>query len=330
MNITRRMLCALLLLSGLAWQAPASAQAATASAQASAPAPAASAPAPGSPYSKEGADTCLGCHDEDSGAYSASAIFKTKHGRPGDKRSPFGAGGLQCEACHGPGANHARTKKAAAINTFKADSSMPLAQRNQTCLSCHDGTSRTGWHAGVHERNNLACTDCHKVHVERDPVLAKSTQPETCYRCHQQTRGAFQNTSAHPVRFGKMGCSDCHSAHGSATAASLIKPTLNQTCYSCHAEKRGPLLWEHAPVAEDCSLCHTAHGSVRNALLNKSPPLLCQQCHSQANHPSLARTAAGLPANGGAGGIFLVAGSCTNCHSQVHGSNHPSGAKLMR
>ena len=23
-------------------------------------------------------------------------------------------------------------------------------------------------------------------------------------------------------------------------------------------------------------------------------------------------------------------GSCANCHSQVHGSNHPSGVKLMR
>ena len=32
------------------------------------------------------------------------------------------------------------------------------------------------------------------------------------------------------------------------------------------------------------------HGSVRPALLNKSPPLLCQQCHSSAGHPSVART----------------------------------------
>ena len=30
------------------------------------------------------------------------------------------------------------------------------------------------------------------------------------------------------------------------------------------------------------------------------------------------------------GSVFLLAGGCTNCHSQVHGSNHPSGAKLMR
>jgi hypothetical protein len=27
---------------------------------------------------------------------------------------------------------------------------------------------------------------------------------------------------------------------------------------------------------------------------------------------------------------FLLGRSCLNCHSQVHGSNHPSGAKLHR
>ena len=49
----------------------------------------------------------------------------------------------------GPGAAHAKNKKAASINTFKADSSMPLEQRNATCMGCHDGTSRTAWHAAA-------------------------------------------------------------------------------------------------------------------------------------------------------------------------------------
>jgi DmsE family decaheme c-type cytochrome len=132
------------------------------------------------------------------------------------------------------------------------------------------------------------------------------------------------------VLAGKMSCSDCHSPHGSSAQAMLAKPTLNQTCYSCHADKRGPLLWEHAPVTEDCSLCHTPHGSVRSALLEKTPPLLCQQCHTAAGHPSVARTSSGLPGGTAGGTVFTVAGSCTNCHTQVHGSNHPSGAKLMR
>jgi DmsE family decaheme c-type cytochrome len=314
MTILKSLFCALLLLAGLAWQAPAAAQAAT----------------PAGAYSQEGADTCLGCHDEEGPGYAASAIFKTRHAQRGNPRSPFGAGGLQCEACHGPGAAHAKNKKAASINTFKRDATLPLAQRNQACMSCHEGGSRTGWHAGAHESSQLACTDCHKVHVERDPVLAKATEPEVCYRCHTTQRASFQNTSAHPLRFGRMACSDCHSPHGADSAGMLKKPSLNQTCTTCHAEKRGPLLWEHAPVAEDCSLCHAPHGSVRPALLTKSPPLLCQQCHAAAGHPSVARTANGLPGGSAGGAIFLVAGGCTNCHSQVHGSNHPAGAKLMR
>ena len=317
MTSTRPLLCALLLLAGLAWHPSALAQAAAAT--------------PAGEYSKEGADTCLGCHDDESATYSGSAIFKTRHAQRGDKRSPFGAGGLQCEACHGPGATHARTKKAAAINSMKADSAVPAEQRNQVCLTCHLNTSRTGWHAGAHERGNLACTDCHKIHAERgDPMLAKSSQSDACLTCHKQQRADFHKASSHPVRQGLMACSDCHSAHGSSAPAMLAKPTLNQTCYSCHADKRGPVLWEHAPVAEDCSLCHTAHGSVRAALLNKSPPLLCQQCHSSAGHPSVARTGAALPSAGGTGALFVVAGGCTNCHTQVHGSNHPAGAKLMR
>jgi DmsE family decaheme c-type cytochrome len=281
-------------------------------------------------YSQKGADTCLECHDDESPTYSAAAIFGSKHAHRGDKRAPFGAGGLQCEACHGPGALHARNKKPAAINAFRRDGAWSLEQRNEICLSCHQGTSRTGWHAGAHERANLACTDCHKLHRAQDAVLTKASEAQVCYSCHKQQRADFQKTSSHPLRQGRMACSDCHSAHGSNNSAMLVKPTLNQTCYSCHADKRGPLLWEHAPVTEDCSLCHAPHGSVRPVLLTKTPPLLCQQCHAVAGHPSVARTGAGLPGNGGAGAAFLIAGSCTNCHTQVHGSNHPSGAKLMR
>jgi DmsE family decaheme c-type cytochrome len=314
--------------------APAAAPAAsapTASAAASAPA---EPPGAGTQYSEKGADTCLGCHDEeaDTTTFTTGAIFKTRHGHRGNPHAPFGAGGLQCEACHGPGAKHASkgSNKKLTINSFKPSSFLTVAERNAACLECHQNQARTGWHASAHERGALACTDCHKLHTERDAVLTKTDQPEVCFNCHKKQRADFQKASTHPVRFGLMRCGDCHSPHGSPSQAMLIKPTLNQTCYTCHAEKRGPLLWEHAPVAEDCSLCHTAHGSVRSALLNQSPPLLCQQCHSQAGHPSVARTGAALPGGAAGGQIFLLAGSCTNCHSQVHGSNHPAGAKLMR
>ncbi|HJW10795.1 MAG TPA: DmsE family decaheme c-type cytochrome [Albitalea sp.] len=353
------MLSALLVLAGLLWQTTAAAQAAqaaeptasapaaSAAAEPAASAPAAAASAPparaaaaalppgtGTEYSPKGADTCLECHDADSdtATFTTAGIFKSRHAQRGNAHAPFGKGGLQCEACHGPGARHSASggKKKLNINSQKAGSFLTPAQRSEPCLACHQDSTRNAWHVAAHDRNEVACADCHKLHTDRDPVRAKATQPDVCLTCHKQQRADFMKASSHPVRFGLMSCSDCHNAHGSTTQAMLNKPNVNQTCYSCHAEKRGPLLWEHAPVAEDCTLCHSTHGSVRPALLNKTPPLLCQQCHAPAGHPSVARTGAALPANGGAGAAFLVAGGCTNCHTQVHGSNHPAGAKLLR
>ena len=287
-------------------------------------------PDPGQ-YSAKGADTCLECHEDETAAYSTGAIFKGKHGHRRDPRAPFGAKGLQCESCHGPGALHARNKRASAIETFRSTSKTSVEQRNQVCQGCHEGSTRTGWHAGAHQRNDVACTDCHKMHTPRgDPVLTKASEPQVCLSCHKDQRADFHKPSSHPVLKGLMSCSGCHSPHGSSAPAMLAKPTLNQTCFSCHADKRGPLLWEHAPVAEDCALCHTPHGSLRPALLTKSSPLLCQQCHSPSGHPSVARTSNSLPGGSAGGAAFVVAGSCSNCHTKVHGSNHPSGAKLLR
>jgi DmsE family decaheme c-type cytochrome len=293
-------------------------------------------------YSKKGADTCLKCHDKDS-EYPVFDIFQTKHAMQADSRTPFA--GLQCEACHGPGVRGAsfmeEAKKAGAhvgkvrpgqkrppILNFGPKSDEPVATQNGMCLKCHENNERTAWHGSKHEKADVACASCHTIHTPHDSVLDKKTQPEKCYDCHQKERADFFKTSNHPVRFGQLGCSDCHAVHGSSTPALLGRPTLNQTCYTCHADKRGPFIWEHAPASEDCTLCHTPHGSIHPALLKKRAPLLCQQCHSQAGHPSVSVTSNGLP--GGNPSALLLSGSCTNCHSQVHGSNHPSGVKLMR
>ena len=290
-------------------------------------------------YTEKGADTCIKCHDEDS-KFPVFSIFKTKHAQQADKRTPFA--GLQCESCHGPGAEHAKKvrpdQKQGPIIAFgttsklTADKMNPVSaeKQNKICLNCHQGDARIGWAGSKHEANNLACVSCHKIHVPRDPVLSKTTQPDVCYKCHKKERADFFKAYSHPVHAGLMTCSDCHKPHGSSSDHLLAKPTVNQTCYTCHAEKRGPFLWEHAPVAEDCTLCHTPHGSVYPALLTKSPPLLCQQCHSVAGHPAVARTGDALPGASSGPSGFLLAGSCTNCHSQVHGSNHPSGVRGMR
>jgi DmsE family decaheme c-type cytochrome len=286
---------------------------------------------PKAEYSDRGADRCIKCHDEFE-YKKFRGLFRTKHAEVNDPRTPMAK--LQCETCHGPGAEHANMQLTEddprpPIRDFgHRGAETPVAEQNAVCLSCHNNLHRMDWKGSPHDAGQVSCASCHTVHASHDPAQEPAEQAQVCFECHAQQRADSHRASAHPLRQGLVTCSSCHEPHGSLTPALLRQPTLNQTCFQCHAEKRGPFLWEHAPATEDCSTCHDAHGSNHPALLTQRPPLLCQQCHSQAGHPSIAYTGAGLP--GGAPSPFLLGRSCTNCHSQVHGSNHPSGANLKR
>jgi DmsE family decaheme c-type cytochrome len=290
----------------------------------------AGAPNAGADYSKKGADTCLSCHDSD----VVAAVFQTRHGHPADARTPFGKGQLQCEACHGPGGNHTKRLKKGETRPpmirYGRDSETPVPAQNAMCLGCHEKTIGATWHTGPHDTNDVSCAACHDLHVAKDPVLARSTQADVCFTCHTGERSQFLKPYSHPVKQGKIACSDCHTPHGTTAEAQLIRPTINETCYECHAGKRGPYLWEHAPVTENCANCHTPHGSTNPGLLTSRGPLLCQSCHSQQGHQSFSYGPSGLPGGGGPTVTALALGNCMNCHSQVHGSNHPSGSTLTR
>ena len=139
------------------------------------------------------------------------------------------------------------------------------------------------------------------------------------------------------MREGKVVCSDCHNPHGSPGDTKLLKEfTVNETCYNCHADKRGPMLWEHQPVREDCLNCHNPHGSNEPRLLTERMNFLCSSCHSaQSNNSGGAFGGAHSIPFRGPGQCFTSSAlanqrTCVNCHSQVHGSNSPSGAYFFR
>lgn len=280
-------------------------------------------------YSRTGADQCLRCHDQSS-ELNAMGIFKNIHGSRKQQGSPFQS--LQCEACHGPAGEHTKSRlksdeRREPMITFGRQSPLSAEKQNSVCLGCHQDALKHDWQGSEHERADVPCAACHLVHQAHDPVQKAVTQIETCGTCHQAELAQAHQRSSHPMLNGQMVCTDCHSPHGSINTASLKKPTVNENCFACHAEKRGPLLWEHEPVTEDCSTCHNPHGSVNSSMLSKRPPQLCQSCHTTAGHPSVPYTDndANLPS-----AVFVVGSSCTNCHSQVHGSNHPSGRSLQR
>jgi DmsE family decaheme c-type cytochrome len=284
-------------------------------------------------YSQKGADTCLQCHDEDS-EFPVLDIFKTRHGNKADKHSPLGQ--LQCESCHGPAGQHSKKrirkgKIREPMIAFERSDKISVFEKNKICSSCHLKTDKAHWAGSSHQVSEVACVDCHQIHVVDDPIQKKHRQVEVCGKCHQSQKLAANRFSSHPLKYGQqMGCTDCHAPHGSINEHLLIAETTNDTCFQCHAEKRGPFVWEHEPASEDCGLCHAPHGSNHKAMLVQKAPFLCQNCHSSQGHPSLAQDSSGLDRPFSSSSTFLLGRSCTNCHSKVHGSNHPSGSRLQR
>jgi DmsE family decaheme c-type cytochrome len=279
-----------------------------------------------------GTRTCLTCHGGDP---KVTAILKSPMAVTGDPRTPFAQGG--CETCHGPSPEHAAMKAKFPQIVFKGPNKSPVEVRNQICLSCHESGLRMNWVGSKMQTSGVACTDCHTAHTAKDPVLVKATQPETCFTCHAEQRADSFKYSHHPIREGKVVCSDCHNPHGSpGDTKSLKEFTVNQTCYNCHAEKRGPLLWEHQPVRDNCLNCHTPHGSNQPRLMVEPLNFLCSSCHSAASNNSGGAFGghASIPFRGPGSANFNSAlanqRTCVNCHSQVHGSNSPAGAYFFR
>jgi DmsE family decaheme c-type cytochrome len=154
--------------------------------------------------------------------------------------------------------------------------------------------------------------------------LKEGTVPATCGNCHREKVAAIAKYSHMPLGEGKMECTSCHAPHGSPNEKMLIGATLNETCFSCHTEKRGPFMWEHLAVNESCANCHDSHGSNRQRMLKTALPRLCQQCHFTPHGAPSARP------SDAANVRFNYNKGCVNCHSQIHGSNHPSGIYFTR
>ncbi|MCL2309622.1 MAG: DmsE family decaheme c-type cytochrome [Proteobacteria bacterium] len=272
---------------------------------------------------------CATCHKEqfDNMAFS-------RHGASGDARTPWGKAdssatgrNKMCTACHGKADEHMDNPIEKKPETMFNKTVKPEG-KSARCTACHVGGNRMHWKGSTHESRDIACSDCHKVHIRKDPALVMETQPAVCFNCHKEQRSMMMRISTHPLRSGQMGCTSCHQPHGTISDSLLIKNTVNETCYTCHADKRGPFLWDHPPVRDSCMNCHQPHGSNNPPMLQARTPYLCQQCHMGVQHPSSVYSGNNLPPN--AAGDKMLAQGCPNCHVKIHGSNHPSGARFTR
>lgn len=276
-----------------------------------------------------GTDTCLSAchfHDKIRRDFEASTM--------GAQLSPkSGIPLVDCESCHGPGSlaiegitpekvaedERAGKQTACDYKTFIDLGAIPPTAQSLLCLKCHTANATFNlhdWTAGEHAIADVSCSDCHNVHAGADLIVSPHDTAGMCGKCHQKVRAEFSLPSRHPVIEEKMFCTDCHNPHGTVTDGLLREDSVKATCGKCHVDKEGPFAFEHADLTERCTSCHQPHGSVHNNLLRASGAFLCLQCHS--GH---ATSSASSPESKGA---FYT--RCTDCHSQIHGTDLPSSS----
>lgn len=228
---------------------------------------------------------------------------------------------------------------------------------SETCAACHEDQFKkfnTTKHAKLKDVTSWkdkaqGCESCHgpgKAHLEDATDLTKIISfknknskevSETCLACHSG-KESHNNFRRGEHWRNDVGCTDCHSAHGSPfsnskpDSASLIGETNNQNpgiatvamlkqsepqlCMACHTETKAqfskPFHHKVMEGAMTCSSCHNAHGGFesKQAKLSVGTDSACVKCHTNKQGP-FAFEHAPLKTEG-----------CAACHSP-HGSSNP-------
>lgn len=208
-------------------------------------------------------------------------------------------GAQSCEACHGPGSQHVRTRgEAGTILSFKK---MNPAERSEACLKCHETNScapGTKWRTSAHAHAGVSCTDCHKGHYS----VPAGTKP-TEIGANTKLPGEIRTASAQEATKDSLDWAAIRKASQAMGARGV------QTCYRCHQQTEELQRMAHphqihGPNNFECRTCHDPHGNIRA----ESRTDLCLQCHK--GHPTMAWKSSSHALHGVA---------CVDCHNP-----HPS------
>jgi hypothetical protein len=188
---------------------------------------------------------------------------------------------ITCEACHGPGAAHAKKPTKANIVVDKSA---------KLCGSCHirgkdpNVVIAKGGFIRHHEQypehlnsphKKLKCGTCHKSHVTRAAGLkVPKGKAEVCDKCHAKQRKAYTGSL---MQKAGVRCQDCHM--GRATKSAI---------------RKGPYegdVWTHLfriNATADYTMFSADGKSAKNAL---SLEFACLRCHADADKAAYAAIA---------------------------------------
>lgn len=254
------------------------------------------------------ASTCAPCH---SGVVKSFA--ENPHAQPLITRD---GKGVTCASCHGSQKAH--------IESGGTKSNMldpALAKDKQVddmCLSCHEGKHPT-FERSPHGKSKVSCMGCHSIHAAGAPkYLLKVAQSELCFQCHSGVKPQFSMPFRHKVQEGLIECTDCHDPHGTLREElSVSFKRQDSFCINCHTRTAGPFAFEHAVVkTEGCTACHFPHGGPNSQLLIRANvDSICQLCHFPPPDP---KTGAHMQRAKDQAG---PSPTCTDCHTNIHGSD---------
>jgi Flp pilus assembly protein TadD len=206
---------------------------------------------------------CMFCHN---------AYPKIPPGNAEAGAEPLYAGalpeGIDCQRCHGPGANHARAaQRGAAVAEIRGAIVNPARltpeRQMDVCMQCHlETTSQPLPHSIVrYGRGPFSYRPGEplgnfEVFFDRAPDTRQRDEVEivnSAYRL-RQSRCFLQSA-------GKMTCTTCHNPHdvprGEAGAAYDKAAHYNAVCAQCHAQAlREAVAAAKHPAAPDCIGCH--------------------------------------------------------------------------
>lgn len=228
---------------------------------------------------------------------------------------------------------------------------------SEACQACHEDQSK-GFTPTKHAKlgqiaswKNKAqgCESCHgpgRLHLE-DATNPKgiisfrnknSKQiSETCLACHAG-KEAHNNYRRGEHWRADVGCTDCHSSHGSPMPDSrpgsialvgqatnqnpgvantaMLRQNEPQLCLACHTETKAqftkPFHHKVLEGAMNCSSCHNAHGGfeAKQTKLAVGADISCIGCHSNRQGPFVFEHAP------------LKTEGCMACHTP-HGTSNP-------